>query len=344
MAPPPQPPAAPPRKLSAVIACYRDAQAVPHMYRRLKEAIAQAGAVPEIIFVNDASPDDAQAVLAELAAKDPQVVVITHSRNFGSQAAFTSGMRVATGDAVVLLDGDLQDPPELIPQLCEKWREGYEVVYGVRVKREATLFLQVAYKAFYRVFSKLSYVTVPRDAGDFSLIDRKVVDVLNRMGERDRFVRGLRAWVGFRQVGVPYVRPERMFGVTTNNLLNNIAWARKGIFSFSYAPLEFISYLASGVTLLALAGIVFYLVMFAIRPAPPSGFMTLLVAVLFLGGVQLLCLSIIGDYLGRVFEEVKQRPQYVVRSILNDPRALSEPPAGAGPGSVGRGSGNEGGG
>ena len=307
-------------KISAVVACYRDGPAVPHMYTRLKAAIEQAGATPEIIFVNDASPDDAEQVLTELAARDPSVVVVNHARNFGSQAAFSSGMKLATGDAVVLLDGDLQDPPELIPDFVARWREGHDVVYGIRVKREATLFLQVAYKAFYWLFQRLSYVRVPRDAGDFSLIDRKVVTVLNEMGERDRFVRGLRAWVGFKQVGVPYVRPERMFGRTTNNLFKNIAWARKGIFSFSYAPLELISLLAFFVTLLSLVGIVFYLVLFFLRPTAPSGFMTLLVAVLFLGSIQLLCLSIIGDYLGRVFEEVKQRPLYVVRSVLNDPR------------------------
>jgi len=316
-------------KISAVVACYRDAPAVPHMYRRLKAAIEQVGAVPEIIFVNDASPDDAEQVLRELAAEDPSVVVVNHSRNFGSQAAFSSGMKLATGDAVVLLDGDLQDPPELIPDFVARWREGNDVVYGIRVKREATLFLQFAYRAFYWLFQRLSYVRVPRDAGDFSLLDRKVVTVLNEMGERDRFVRGLRAWVGFKQVGVPYVRPERMFGTTTNNLLKNIAWARKGIFSFSYAPLELISLLAFIVTLVSLAGIVFYVVMFFVRPTAPRGFLTLLVAVLFLGAIQLLCLSIIGDYLGRVFEEVKQRPLFVVRSVLNDPRSAARKGEGA---------------
>ncbi len=307
------------RTLSIIIACYRDGPTVPYMYERLKRALAPLPIVPEIIFVNDASPDDAEERLTALAHQDPQVVVINHSRNFGSQAAFTSGMRICTGDAVVLMDGDLQDPPELIPEFVRKWEEGYEVVYGVRVKREATLFLQVAYKLFYRVFHAFSYINVPRDAGDFSLIDRKVVDVLNRMEERDRFLRGLRAWVGFRQIGVPYERPERMFGITTNNLIKNIAWARKGIFSFSYAPLELISYLALAVTGLSAAAIVFYVIAYYAKGTAPSGFLTLLTAVLFVGGVQLFCLAIIGDYLGRVFEEVKQRPHYLVRSILNRP-------------------------
>ena len=307
-------------KLSAIVACYRDAPAIPHMVRRLKEACAALPIELEIVFVNDASPDDAEEVLARLCAEDPSVVAINHTRNFGSQAAFSSGMKLCTGDMVVLMDGDLQDPPEVIPQLFEKWRQGYDVVYGVRVKREATLFLQFAYKAFYRVFRKLSYVDVPRDAGDFSLIDRKVVDALNTIGERDRFLRGLRAWVGFKQTGVPYLRPERMFGRTTNNLLKNLAWARKGIFSFSFVPLELISYLAFSVTALSALAALYYLGRWMVLRDAPQGFTTLLLAVLFLGGIQLLCLAIIGDYLGRVFEEVKQRPLYLVKSVFNDPR------------------------
>src|SRR5262249_46392732 len=156
---------------------------------RLKEAFASLPVVPEIVFVNDGSPDDSEDVLAEIASRDPHVVVVNHTRNFGSQAAFSSGMRICTGDGVILMDGDLQDPPEMIPPLFEKWREGYDVVYGVRVKREAPLFLQAAYKLFYRLFHALSYIQVPIDAGDFSLMDRRVVDTLNRFDERDRFLR-----------------------------------------------------------------------------------------------------------------------------------------------------------
>src|SRR5207302_10010138 len=231
-------------RLSAVIACYRDAPAVPIMHERLASVFTKLGVDYEIIFVNDASPDNAAEVLAELAARSKNVTVITHTRNFGSQSAFTSGMRIATGDAVVLLDGDLQDPPELIEPFYEKWREGYDVVYGSRIARDATPFLKVAYKAFYRVFKAASYVPMPLDAGDFSLLDRRVVDALNSLPENNRFLRGLRAWVGYRQTGVPYVRPERMFGTTTNSLLKNLGWARKAIFSFSYLPLDFIVWLA----------------------------------------------------------------------------------------------------
>src|SRR5690349_20797905 len=172
-------------RLSAIIACYRDGPAVMPMYERLVKSVADIPVDLEVVFVNDASPDDAEEILRGLAERDPRVVVINHTRNFGSQAAFSSGLKLCTGDVAVLMDGDLQDPPELIPQLYRKWKEGFEVVYGVRVKREASRFLQVSYKAFYWLFRRMSYVNVPRDAGDFSLIDRKVIDALNLMPERD---------------------------------------------------------------------------------------------------------------------------------------------------------------
>jgi polyisoprenyl-phosphate glycosyltransferase len=318
--------AEPRRKVSAIIACNRDAPAVPIMYERLCATFQKIGVDYEIVFVNDRSPDNAAEVLAELATQDPKVVVINHTRNFGSQNAFTSGMAIATGDAAVLLDGDLQDPPELIEQFYEKWREGYDVVYGRRVERDATLFLQVAYKAFYRVFRATSYIPLPLDAGDFSLIDRRVVDALNRLPENNRFLRGLRAWVGFKQTGVPYVRPERMFGQTTNSLIKNLGWARKGILSFSYAPLDIITFLA-----VATVAISFILAVAAVAIrifAPhltPSGFTTVILLILFMSGVQLLCLSIIGSYLAHIYDEVKRRPAYIVDSVLNDPRKTHRP-------------------
>jgi polyisoprenyl-phosphate glycosyltransferase len=313
------------KKLSAIIACYRDAPAVPIMHRRLTAVFQKLGVMYEIIFVNDCSPDGAAEELAALAARDSHVVVVNHSRNFGSQSAFTSGMQIATGDAVVLLDGDLQDPPELIEAFFEQWQAGYDVVYGVRVKREATRFLQVAYRAFYRVFRATAYVPIPLDAGDFSLIDRRVVDALNDLPENNRFVRGLRAWVGFKQVGVQYVRPERMFGRTTNSLLKNLGWARKAIFSFSYLPLELITALAFGTVLFSVLGIVVQVAFRLINPSlVPTGFTTLIILILFVGGIQLLCLSIIGSYLAHIYDEVKRRPPYVVESILNHPSASAE--------------------
>jgi dolichol-phosphate mannosyltransferase len=308
-------------KLSAIIACYRDAPAVPIMHERLTAVFNKIGVEYEIIFVNDNSPDDAREVLAALAERDPRVVVINHSRNFGSQNAFTSGMKIATGDAVILLDGDLQDPPELIEAFYEKWHEGWDVVYGERVKREATRFLKIAYKAFYRVFRAASYVPMPLDAGDFSLIDRRVVDALNRLPENNRFIRGLRAWVGFRQTGVPYVRPERVFGRTTNSLFKNLGWARTAIFSFSYAPLDLITWLALstvGFSFLAIALQV--LARIFLPELAPRGFTLLFCVITLLGGIQLLCLSIIGSYLAHIYDEVKRRPPFIVESVLNAPQ------------------------
>ena len=310
------------RKISAIVACYRDAPAVPIMHERLTAVFKRIGVDYEIIFVNDRSPDNAREVLTKLATSDPKVVVINHSRNFGSQNAFTSGMRIATGDAVVLLDGDLQDPPELIEALHQKWLEGYDVVYGQRIKRDATRFLQIAYKAFYRVFRAASYVPMPLDAGDFSLIDRRVVEALNSLPENNRFLRGLRAWVGYKQTGVPYVRPERAFGRTTNSLLKNFGWARKAIFSFSYVPLDFIVWLALATVGLSVGAIVLQILLRLFMPeAAPRGVTTLICLILFLGGIQLLCLGIIGSYLAHIYDEVKRRPPFIVESILNHPRA-----------------------
>lgn len=318
-------------KLSAVIACYRDAQAVPIMHSRLVKVFTEIGADYEIIFVNDGSPDNAREVLAELAARDPKVVVINHTRAFGSQSAFTSGMQIATGDGVILLDGDLQDPPELIPKFVEKWREGYDVVYGERVKREASPFMRSAYRGFYRIFKRLAYVNVPLDAGDFGLIDRRVVDAMNSLPEKHRFLRGLRAWVGFKQLGVPYVRPERMFGTTTNSLRKNLGWARRAIVSFSYVPLDMITALASGIVVLSALALVAEVIIRILDPtSAPKGITTVIVVVLFIGGIQLLCLAIIGSYLAHMYEEVKNRPAFIVESILNAPAPRNLPPATAG--------------
>ncbi len=305
-----------PYTISAVIACYKDALAIPIMHQRLVRVFEELGCKYEIIFVNDGSPDNSAEVIKTLVAVDPHVVGISHSRNFSSQMAFSSGMELATGDAVVLLDGDLQDPPEIIPAFVHQWRTGYDVVFGIRVKRQAPLIMQVAYKWFYRLFQKLSYISVPLDAGDFSLIDKKVVKVLQQFPERDRFLRGLRAWVGFKQIGVEYVRPERMFGVTTNNLLKNFQWATKAIFSFSYLPLQYMTLLSLIVFLIALIGIMIQIILRFLLPGTPQGITTILVTVLFIGAIQLLGISILGEYLAKIFEEVKQRPKFIVSQVM----------------------------
>lgn len=322
-------PAVPPqRSVSMVVACYRDNQAIPLMYERIVktfEPLRPKGYSYEIIFVNDCSPADDEAEINRLCQRDPAVVGISHSRNFGSQSAFLSGLEISTGDAIVFMDGDLQDPPEVIPQLIAAWEKGFDVAYGQRVKREAPLHMQLLYKAFYRVFSRLSDVKIPVDAGDFGLVTRKAAEHLLRFSERDVFLRGLRAWVGFRQTGVPYVRPERAFGRTTNNFLKNIWWAKKGIFSFSTKPLAYIQAVGLAIFLLTSAASLFYFINYFISPPQnATGITTVILLTLGLSGVQLISLSLLGDYLGRVLEEVKARPRYIRTKILRGGQALEE--------------------
>ncbi len=294
-------------RLSAVIACYKDAQAIPLMYQRLSAVFASLPVDHEIIFVNDGSPDDTRSVLAALTAQDDRVLAVEHSRNFGSQNAFLSGMELATGDAVILLDGDLQDPPELIPAFFERWRHGSDVVYGRRSQREGSAVMSLAYRAFYRVFRRLSDVPVPLDAGDFSLMDRRVVNELLRFPETDQFLRGLRAWVGFEQTGVDYVRPERAFGRSTHSRLKNFWWAKKAIFSFSSVPVEALTYL--GLALTVLSGLT--LACQWVR----TGTVTTLAAVAVFGSLNLLAIAVVGEYLIRTFEEVKRRPRFIRKAL-----------------------------
>ena len=305
--------------VSAIIACYKDGRAIPIMYERLKKTFTSLNIDHEIIFVNDGSPDDSEEVIRLISRNDRRVQGISHSRNFGSQAAFRSGMGIATKNSCVLLDGDLQDPPEIIETMVAKWREGYDVVYGRRVKREAPFFMQLAYKAFYRLFDYFSYVKIPHDAGDFSLLDRRVVEAMLRFPERDLFLRGVRAYAGFKQVGVDYVRPERMFGVTTNSLLKNIGWAKKGIFSFSYVPLNILS--ATGVALFGITTVMMLVQVISRILFPdlaPRGTTTVLIFILFFGSLNLLALSVMGEYLAKIFEEVKRRPHFIRRAVIRE--------------------------
>jgi nucleoside-diphosphate-sugar epimerase/glycosyltransferase involved in cell wall biosynthesis len=303
--------------VSAIIACYRDNQAIPVMYERLKRTFTKLNIDYEIIFVNDCSPDNSEEAIRGITQQDRRVVGISHSRNFGSQAAFRSGMAIATKNSCVLLDGDLQDPPELIEKFVELWRQGYDVVYGRRVKREATFFMQNAYKLFYRVFDAFSYVPIPRDAGDFSLIDRRVMEALLRFPERDLFLRGIRAYAGFKQTGADYVRPERMFGVTTNSFWKNVGWAKKGIFSFSYVPLNILSFAGMVLMVVTLIVMAVQIVLRILFPGlAPRGAVTILSTVLFFGSINLFAISLVGEYIAKIFEEVKRRPHFIRRSII----------------------------
>jgi polyisoprenyl-phosphate glycosyltransferase len=310
-------------RLSAVIPCYREAQSIPVMHERLTKVFSEMGVDWEIIFVDSGSPegDPTPGVLADLAATDRRTTVVHHTRAFGSQSAYSSGMRIATGDAVVLLDGDLQDPPEMIPEMFARWQEGYEVVYGERITREGPALMNAGRKAFYRIFQRTAYVPMPVDAGDFSLLDRKAVDAINELPENHRFVRGLRAFVGFRQIGIPYDRPERLFGVSSNNFLANLGWARRAIVSFSYAPLDLMIWLAAITTTLAVVAAIVEIVLRIADPgAAPKGYATLIIVILFIGGVQMICFGVVGSYLAHMYEEIKRRPAYIVSQVLNPPR------------------------
>jgi len=318
--------------VSAIIACYKDGQAIPIMYERLKKMFDELKIDYEIIFVNDNSPDNSEEVVREISARDRHVVGISHSRNFGSQSAFRSGMEIASKNSVVLLDGDLQDPPEIIPQFVSKWREGYDIIYGRRVKRVAPLFMQIAYKAFYRLFDAFSFIRIPRDAGDFSLIDAKAVKAILQYPERDLFLRGIRASVGYKQTGVDYVRPERMFGRTTNSLVKNLGWAKKGILSFSYTPLSMLSFIA---TLLFLASIALGATQVMLRllfpAAAPKGATTVLLMTLFFGSINLLGIATVGEYVAKILEESKRRPHFIRRAIIRGGEVRDAAPRGETP-------------
>jgi glycosyltransferase involved in cell wall biosynthesis len=307
-------------KISCIIACYKDEQAIPIMYERIVSTFNKIEAKYEIIFVNDSSPDQSLEAILELSAKDSNVIGINHRRNFGSQSAFLSGMKVSTGDAVVLMDGDLQDPPELIEVFYKKWQEGNNVVYGVRNKREVSFITQFLYKSFYRIFNKVASFKVPVDAGDFSLIDRESVDEILNFKEFDIFLRAIRAYIGGKQIGVPYFRPERMFGKSTNNFLKNIGWATKGILSVSRVPLTLVSFIGAVLFLIGLITSIVILFLYSLGRVE-IGLEIIILAIILnisIGLISLLSIAAIGEYVGRILEETKRRPRYLVASYIKN--------------------------
>jgi dolichol-phosphate mannosyltransferase len=303
------------KKLSIIIACYKDAEAIPVMHKRICDLNIADEIELEIIFVNDGSPDLSQMQLLEIGTKDARVIGIKHTRNFGSQAAFLSGMKISTGDAIVIMDGDLQDPPEMILDFIQYWQDGYEVVYGIRESREAPIYMQFFYKIFYRIFSKLSSFKVPKDAGDFSLMDRKVVNFLLSLQEREPFLRALRAYFGGKSVGVKYRRPERMFGKSTNSLLSNLGWASKGLVAVSRIPLN----LVAGISLITVPIFMGMLILIIFLNAQIRELIILfniILSSLFI--LNLIQSSVIAIYLGKVMEDTKQRPLFIVDSIIRN--------------------------
>jgi dolichol-phosphate mannosyltransferase len=304
--------------LSVIVPCLNEEEALRGTQVRLSSALEQIPTNFEIIYVDDGSTDATPELLRELQAYDSRVRVVRFSRNFGHQMAITAGLEHAAGDAVVIIDADLQDPPETIMDFFRKWQEGYDVVYGVRTEREGeTAFKLWTAKLFYRFMTLLSDTQIPLDTGDFRLLDRRVLNVLLGMPERDRFVRGMVSWLGFSQVAVPYRREARIAGVTKFSFFKMLRFALDGIFSFSIVPLRVATWTGFITSFLAILGIVLVsLEHFLGVEGLVKGWTSTMFAVLFIGGVQLICMGIIGEYIGRIYGESKHRPLYVVREIL----------------------------
>jgi dolichol-phosphate mannosyltransferase len=299
---------------SIVAPIYNEVESLPHLYRRVKQVMTALREPWELILVDDGSTDGSTDGIRALAKRDRRIRPVIFARNFGHQIAITAGWDYARGDAVVIIDADLQDPPEAIPDLAQKWKEGYDVVYAIRAEREGeSWFKRVSASVFYRLIYLITDVRIPVDTGDFRLMDRKVVDVLRAMRERHRFPRGMSAWVGFRQVGVEYKRSPRFAGVTKYPFKKMLLLALNAITSFSYFPLQVATYFgffSAGIAILAIP-LVIYLRMAGIPQF--TGQATTLIAVLFLGGIQLISLGVLGEYIGRLYDEAKGRPLYITR-------------------------------
>ena len=301
--------------ISIIAPVYNEEEVLHSLYERIHEVMEETGEEWELMLVNDGSRDRSAEIIEELNQLDGRVRGLSFSRNFGFQEAVTAGLHHVSGDAVVLTDADLQDPPEVIPQMIEKWKEGYDVVYGVRAEREGeTWFKLVTAKLFYRIIHRITSVNIPLDTGDFRLMDRRVVDAIGRMDERNRFLRGMVPWVGFKQVGIEYVRHPRYAGEAKySSVRKMVAFAIDAVTSFSYFPLRLATFL--GFLLASLSGLAIVLVIILrlfTEAQALLGQATTLVTVLFLGGVQLISLGIIGEYLGRIYDEVKGRPLYLI--------------------------------
>lgn len=301
-------------ELGLVIPCYNEEQVLPRLFAELEAFMQQAGVPCRVLFVDDGSRDGTRQLLEDACARQPAFAAVTLSRNFGHQTAVSAGLRFSRGDIVAVLDADLQDPPAVVLQMIERWRAGYDVVYGVRANRKEGWLLRAAYALFYRLLKRMANIEIPLDAGDFSLMDRRVVDFINQMPEHNRFVRGLRGWVGFRQIGLKYERAARQAGEPKYNVRRLMKLALDGFVSFSTVPLRLATWIGA-----LTSGLGFLLALWAIGSAiflqkVPPGWASLAVMLLFFGGIQLVVLGIIGEYVGRIFEEVKNRPHFLVAS------------------------------
>jgi glycosyltransferase involved in cell wall biosynthesis len=305
---------------SIVIPMYNEEEVIAETYKRLKKVMDETGEPYELVFVNDGSRDRSAAIIAELAQTDDCIRLIDFSRNFGHQIAVTAGLDYAQGQSIVIIDADLQDPPEVIPRMLEKWREGYDVVYGKRLKRQGeTFFKKFTAFAFYRILGALTNDSIPKDTGDFRLIDRKVCDAMKKLPEKNRFLRGMINWVGFKQIAVEYVRDERWAGETKYPLKKMLKFASDGIFSFTYKPLKLATYIGF---LLSASGFLYLLYVLYQRlftSSTQTGWASIIAVNLVFNGIILVILGIIGEYIGRIYEEVKGRPLYIVREKIGFP-------------------------
>ena len=302
--------------VSIVIPCYNEEENIEACYKELVTTLRKTNYEYELIFVNDGSSDNTLGKLINLHKSDSNVKIIDFSRNFGKEIALSAGLDYAKGDVVIPFDADLQDPPEIIPKLLEKYQEGYDIVNAVRIKREGeTFFKKATSKLFYRVMNKLTDIEIPKDVGDFRLISRNALEVIKNMRERKRFMKGIFAWVGFKTASVYYERKPRYAGKTKWNYMKLTDLAIEGITSFSAAPLRLSSLLGFLVSFVAFFYALWVIIAKLVFGNPVKGYPSLMVAILFLGGVQLISIGIIGEYIGRIYEEVKQRPLYVVRKV-----------------------------
>lgn len=302
-------------ELSVVIPVHNEEDNLPSLHARLTAVLTSVGMEYEIVFVDDGSRDASLQQLRALALEDPHIIIVELARNFGHQVAISAGLDYARGRGVIVMDADLQDPPEVLPQFIATWQAGNDVVYAIREHRKEGWLKRTAYSMFYRLLQRIASIQIPLDAGDFCIMDRRVVDLLAQMPERNRFVRGIRSWVGLTQVGLAYERHERYGGTTKYTLSRLIYLALDGLVSFSYLPLRAITILGFSVSLLSILLAIFYAIKKLTYGLSPPGFATIVVSLFFLAGIQLVTLGVIGEYIGRIFEEVKRRPLYVVRQV-----------------------------
>ena len=304
-----------PPAISVVIPVFNEEDNLPHLYQRLTKVLGDVEPEYEIIFIDDGSRDNSGKILGELAENDPKVIEVQLARNFGHQIAISAGLDFARGDGVIIMDADLQDPPEVLPEFIDKWREGHDIVYAIRANRKEGWLKRKAYSFFYRILQRIANIQIPLDAGDFCIMDRKAVVILTNMPERNRFIRGIRSWIGLDQVGLAYDRDSRYAGQPKFTFSRLMYLALDGLVSFSFLPLRAISILGFIISIISILLAIGYTIQKLTRGLNPPGFATTIVAIFFLAGIQLITLGVIGEYVGRIFEEVKRRPLYVIKKV-----------------------------